>query len=129
MDRPHIGFTVGAFQFLDRNSFGSDLTFITRTVPWLKFQFLDRNSFGSDEALRGLGIEEANGFNSSIGILSVRTRAVIGVNPQKVGVSIPRSEFFRFGHNHIVRTAQQLRSFNSSIGILSVRTLRAQGLA
>ena len=40
----------GLFQFLDRNSFGSDKERVMGTIIALAFQFLDRNSFGSDAA-------------------------------------------------------------------------------
>ena len=67
-------------------------------VATTKFQFLDRNSFGSDADLIALKSPYDTRFNSSIGILSVRTRlAKDGVQARR-GVSIPRSEFFRFGH-------------------------------
>ena len=162
------------FQFLDRNSFGSDVCdcnaedvresvsiprseffrfgLLQRVPLPLKrpgFQFLDRNSFGSDQKTARLQATERPGFNSSIGILSVRTLAVIEGLLQDLRVSIPRSEFFRFGHGDAGPTVvsqvgfqfldrnsfgsdighRSLRSactsgFNSSIGILSVRTLQ-----
>ena len=46
-----IGDKVGLFQFLDRNSFGSDANPCTTACTPCKFQFLDRNSFGSDSGV------------------------------------------------------------------------------
>ena len=111
------------FQFLDRNSFGSDLNaakvlevnsesfnssigiLSVRTEGWAwdggrlyGFQFLDRNSFGSDVYPPEGHRAARQSFNSSIGILSVRTRQRDCGHEMIDGVSIPRSEFFRFGH-------------------------------
>ena len=84
-------------------------------------------------------------FNSSVGILVVRTRGVVpGLPLEGVRVSIPRSEFWSFGllrSTRIIRKFQFLGrnsgrsdknsctgpilvagSFNSSVGILVVRT-------
>ena len=60
------------FQFLDRNSFGSDQIDVFSRRQIAKFQFLDRNSFGSDHTQEEAAME-------------------------RITVSIPRSEFFRFG--------------------------------
>ena len=89
---------ISGFQFLDRNSFGSDYRYRqTPPLALMMFQFLDRNSFGSDPALPFLP-------------------------NQSVVVSIPRSEFFRFGLDLNVWRQVGKVGFNSSIGILSVRT-------
>ena len=74
---PHRLFTPPAvkFQFLDRNSFGSDSITATSSVLIDRFQFLDRNSFGSDFSAVTRHGHAGRGFNSSIGILSVRTKS------------------------------------------------------
>ena len=121
---------------------------LARVVCALKeFQFLDRNSFGSDEALEPVtafisevsiprseffrfGLRRSRTeqaplrlcFNSSIGILSVRTTSSPPASTASTSVSIPRSEFFRFGHLRQAGRWLLWRGFNSSIGILSVRT-------
>ena len=61
-------------------------------------------------------------FNSSIGILSVRTVSDFMTRAAEISVSIPRSEFFRFGRRQSVPCCLCPFCFNSSIGILSVRT-------
>ena len=113
---------ICAFQFLDRNSFGSDqasassftppqssfnssigiLSVRTPTILRMSskqrsFQFLDRNSFGSDSLIRVVAGGVVASFNSSIGILSVRTTYTTTISGTEWEVSIPRSEFFRFG--------------------------------
>ena len=184
------------FQFLDRNSFGSDAPEASRassksavSIPrseffrfgrqrlpltlntQRQFQFLDRNSFGSDFHPGHRAVNTTQSFNSSIGILSVRTNTAAPRRPpdptfqfldrnsfgsdaptpedpiqsrppfqfldrnsfgsdmpcsgsrrRGLRVSIPRSEFFRFGRWSQERMRWRSRSFNSSIGILSVRT-------
>ena len=76
--------------------FGREVT-ATVTDGDGKFQFLDRNSFGSDSFSSSSAGGTSWSFNSSIGILSVRT-AVDRMHGEEVrAVSIPRSEFFRFG--------------------------------
>mgnify|MGYP006282317721 CR=1 FL=1 len=97
-------FVQVAFQFLDRNSFGSDCA-EQKARGWKRrmFQFLDRNSFGSDTHVSGLNTSHSTCFNSSIGILSVRTCCAGGSICTCYKVSIPRSEFFRFGHDELWR--------------------------
>ena len=136
------------FQFLGRNSGRSDVNLsqrgdnavhvsIPRSEFWsfglrdlqlggkpgIKFQFLGRNSGRSDARGRIQPSQSTPRFNSSVGILVVRT---IGAKTRRGAaepVSIPRSEFWSFGRavagggrrNH-------RRCFNSSVGILVVRT-------
>jgi len=90
----------------------------------------------------------AEGFNSSVGILVVRTGVRRRVSGGDLQVSIPRSEFWSFGPAQFFATASPIFSFqflgrnsgrsdllglahlvradtrfNSSVGILVVRTL------
>jgi len=63
------------------------------------------------------------GFNSSVGILVVRTMDPGDhVALAKLLVSIPRSEFWSFGPMTLPWALLLLASFNSSVGILVVRT-------
>ena len=112
------------FQFLDRNSFGSDFSYaydyahrVNVSIPrseffrfglgwglgfatacWL-FQFLDRNSFGSDGELTGHG-------RRLVAVVSIPRSEFFRFGLDMLTlceelarrVSIPRSEFFRFGH-------------------------------
>jgi len=87
------------FQFLGRNSGRSDVTVALSANAVGKFQFLGRNSGRSDfSSIQWMKANPA-GFNSSVGILVVRT--------------ILRCR----------RLARVLRGFNSSVGILVVRTI------
>ena len=70
---------------------------LARNSQKLMFQFLDRNSFGSDLVGAGTAGDDLLCFNSSIGILSVRTTGTATPPTTASTVSIPRSEFFRFG--------------------------------
>ena len=113
------------FQFLDRNSFGSDdalpdlsAQFRVVSIPRSEFfrfgqtiTLIDNTisiSFNSSIGILSVRTKlydnpnrhKAHGFNSSIGILSVRTRPALRAPPSNGGVSIPRSEFFRFGPRH-----------------------------
>jgi len=164
------------FQFLGRNSGRSDpRTNATQSARGRAFQFLGRNSGRSDHhSIRvvvvlapvsiprsefwsfGLFYPDAaglfqGGFNSSVGILVVRTSAWIcevralrrvsiprsefwsfglvlqGV--KRVGdapVSIPRSEFWSFGLIPGRALVGTVLRFNSSVGILVVRTAKSQ---
>ena len=63
------------------------------------------------------------GFNSSVGILVVRTKPHAAYGHGCVPVSIPRSEFWSFGRAIAPSTAgNKSPCFNSSVGILVVRT-------
>jgi len=61
------------FQFLGRNSGRSDLEHADRSTYWQSFQFLGRNSGRSDEQSGSQQRRSARRFNSSVGILVVRT--------------------------------------------------------
>jgi len=170
---PHDGPT--RFQFLGRNSGRSDVgervafqtpisgfnssvgILVVRTFTWirclilaaLRFQFLGRNSGRSDEPVFKPRYRGNTSFNSSVGILVVRTPQYQTRQALASLVSIPRSEFWSFGHHdhapknsvcnvsiprsefwsfgqwnkrrlHIAK-----RGFNSSVGILVVRTAAA----
>jgi len=89
-----------------------------------EFQFLGRNSGRSDLRFRRGVRQDAAGFNSSVGILVVRTQSYITqtqeVNMfQFLGRNSGRSDAVR-----VVRPTALDWSFNSSVGILVVRTLR-----
>jgi len=73
-------------------------------------------------AVRVFAPYRRRGFNSSVGILVVRTITVLTIRYIALAVSIPRSEFWSFGRSgrHVVH--QCIPSFNSSVGILVVRT-------
>ena len=86
------------FQFLGRNSGRSD----GRTTPGTStesatFQFLGRNSGRSDVFHREVAAVISSSFNSSVGILVVRTTSFETVYVALDPVSIPRSEFWSFG--------------------------------
>jgi len=112
------------------------------------FQFLGRNSGRSDHKEYTVHRHGDGSFNSSVGILVVRTikGVIMGIRPR--GVSIPRSEFWSFGLTNRHRRPQapvkfqflgrnsgrsdlfkngisiiSRESFNSSVGILVVRTM------
>jgi len=160
------------FQFLGRNSGRSDFAaWLSRSISSDTFQFLGRNSGRSDN----LEVEvehnyfavsiprsefwsfrrdceyptasEYMRFNSSVGILVVRTGYSFPEAYAELLVSIPRSEFWSFGRDwqddglqssegfqflgrnsgrSDLRIASVLlgwiKSFNSSVGILVVRT-------
>ena len=61
-------------------------------------------------------------FNSSVGILVVRTCKTAHHRLSIRTVSIPRSEFWSFGHALVPRFTSSQVGFNSSVGILVVRT-------
>jgi len=65
-------------------------------------------------------------FNSSVGILVVRTRRRHLVHRRSISVSIPRSEFWSFGRAGFDGRGFGDASFNSSVGILVVRTSAAR---
>jgi len=136
------------FQFPARNSGCSDHSGATRTIRRAaQFQFPARNSGCSDKVSVSGGEKWRISFNSSLGILSVRTNQGASTFISGIGVSIPHSEFCLFGHaprrynNKIaiivsiphsefclfgplssMLSKATLSSFNSSLGILSVRT-------
>jgi len=64
---------LGRFQFLGRNSGRSDHGLAAVEVERWMFQFLGRNSGRSDETTIAQKYEGAGRFNSSVGILVVRT--------------------------------------------------------
>jgi len=68
------------------------------------------------------GDSQASCFNSSVGILVVRTRGLGWWGVGLAKVSIPRSEFWSFGHGAPWLNARSRCCFNSSVGILVVRT-------
>ena len=111
------------FQFLGRNSGRSDLILVTGiTRMFLKFQFLGRNSGRSDGEGEPEESESEPGFNSSVGILVVRTpcpgsvpASGTGFN-SSVGILVVRTELTSRA------TSWKLWCFNSSVGILVVRT-------
>ncbi len=110
----------GLFQFLGRNSGGLGLARTGGILPGYGFQFLGRNS-------GGLG-------NSSPCLTRVLVRLFqfLGRNSGGLGiqidhedfceafVSIPRSEFWWFRPDDIIRLRASPVSFNSSVGILVV---------
>jgi len=121
---------------------------VLRGQPPALFQFLGRNSGRSDLPARGSTARRRMGFNSSVGILVVRTYIAKGnacynqksfnssvgilvVRTQQIEtesgksllVSIPRSEFWSFGHTSLTCIARWSACFNSSVGILVVRTI------
>jgi len=138
------------FQFLGRNSGRSDPTgalfadaghkvsiprsefwsfgrraMTPRHCPNCGFQFLGRNSGRSDRPRRSRWCSPLACFNSSVGILVVRTPGVLlVVNPatefQFLGRNSGRSDQ---GDADAARI--EAESFNSSVGILVVRTRRA----
>ena len=67
-------------------------------------------------------------FNSSVGILVVRTRQA-GHEERACEVSIPRSEFWSFGLNSGRARGTSPGCFNSSVGILVVRTRTSLSIA
>jgi len=71
---PHQRKGTVEFQFLGRNSGRSDLPCLASSVPpCLVFQFLGRNS-GRSDSLGGVIMNlMGDSFNSSVGILVVRT--------------------------------------------------------
>jgi len=87
------------------------------------FQFLGRNSGRSDGWYEHMGFECEGSFNSSVGILVVRTASKPAWICPSGAVSIPRSEFWSFGPRLAIRPGTDApASFNSSVGILVVRT-------
>jgi len=143
------GWWLRRFQFLGRNSGRSDLSASVtygRQIP--KFQFLGRNSGRSDYLLRELHGPAAvvsiprsefwsfgprgrghicpprPSFNSSVGILVVRTYPSLTQSDSIAYVSIPRSEFWLFGPGSVAwADCSRVACFNSSVGILVVRTV------
>jgi len=77
-------------------SFGQPSEQATRCTFWL-FQFLGRNSGRSDEPESWRLPVGTDGFNSSVGILVVRTTLIDCRALGGQSVSIPRSEFWSFG--------------------------------
>jgi len=136
------------FQFLGRNSGRSDDPLAGLGTGWnIPFQFLGRNSGRSDAGPRRGGVWSGQSFNSSVGILVVRTENEGLVPCPMYAVSIPRSEFWSFGlpcswasssdrisFQFLGRNSGRSDlqncppspinqdSFNSSVGILVVRT-------
>ena len=88
------------------------------------FQFPARNSVCSDARRSGASYDDVNSFNSPLGILFVRTRAMSNGVRWFCPVSIPRSEFCLFGHVNRRAPCPATSSFNSPLGILFVRTAR-----
>jgi len=70
-----------------------------------------------------MAIQRCRCFNSSVGILVVRTQSACPGSGSSNPVSIPRSEFWSFGLSQQVRHVNKRVCFNSSVGILVVRTL------
>jgi len=86
------------FQFLGRNSGRSDPASVCQSgCSTTTFQFLGRNSGRSDRAQERPHLIRAQSFNSSVGILVVRTRCSQRHGGGASYVSIPRSEFWSFG--------------------------------
>jgi len=85
------------FQFLGRNSGRSDTWRRASAVVSPMFQFLGRNSGRSDSKTRGGSPRPRACFNSSVGILVVRTCLGYAEKHGIELVSIPRSEFWSFG--------------------------------
>jgi len=87
------------------------------------FQFLGRNSGRSDLRDFEPPTWAILSFNSSVGILVVRTSyADVTDRDEWEKVSIPRSEFWSFGPRKLRRPGGLAVGFNSSVGILVVRT-------
>ena len=86
------------------------------------FQFLGRNSGRSDPTWGYTAINQTTSFNSSVGILVVRTPKAFPSSRLITLVSIPRSEFWSFGPRNTMTLTAVLGGFNSSVGILVVRT-------
>jgi len=97
-DELAVARSLRGFQFLGRNSGRSDTLgnlFVVYSV--IEFQFLGRNSGRSDMSGEGQIAPLHKSFNSSVGILVVRTRGIIQDWRGNRRVSIPRSEFWSFG--------------------------------
>ena len=100
------------FQFLGRNSGRSDPISTWNILRTLRlFQFLGRNSGRSDLSLYPAYLCQRYRFNSSVGILVVRTQQWRHLPHICRSVSIPRSEFWSFGHNQGSRTVQSRAAF------------------
>jgi len=82
-------------------SFGRELRTVVQTTWLYRFQFLGRNSGRSDSISRIRPCTIPGGFNSSVGILVVRTSSAYNDNHASLLVSIPRSEFWSFGRRKI----------------------------
>ena len=86
------------------------------------FQFLGRNSGRSDDARKKADQKRKMGFNSSVGILVVRTYPIDDLVPaagsfnSSVGILVVRTKSAGVGVYDL------LAGFNSSVGILVVRT-------
>jgi len=119
-----LGTLLVKFQFLGRNSGRSDVGPRAHTDRLLDAVSIPRSEFWSfGPALRPTLPRYLEGFNSSVGILVVRTPVIIAPSEYVSVVSIPRSEFWSFGRNrHSPARHPRHRSFNSSVGILVVRT-------
>jgi len=85
------------FQFLGRNSGRSDFWISTGRAGTARFQFLGRNSGRSDLSAAWEASKDTESFNSSVGILVVRTIKRLSLDCDLTKVSIPRSEFWSFG--------------------------------
>ncbi len=112
------------FQFLGRNSGRSDAANWERLERNLPFQFLGRNSGRSDNPTSAAILSIARRFQF-LGRNSGRSDDPVSyrLDPYKL-VSIPRSEFWSFGHTFPLPIIVLFASFNSSVGILVVRTGR-----
>ena len=116
------------FQFLGRNSGRSDadvkddvVSEIAVSIPRSEFW-----SFGQRHIAERA--TAALCFNSSVGILVVRTFVGDWGSTKGIAVSIPLSEFWSFGRVLEHGAASHARGFNSSVGILVVRTSRTLAL-
>jgi len=101
------------FQFLGRNSGRSDLYRDKGHAPSTeRFQFLGRNSGRSDHLALGLHAYQSRRFNSSVGILVVRTSVYAPRLPfPRYQVSIPRSEFWSFGRQSRLASSSKSWAF------------------
>jgi len=120
--------TISEFQFLGRNSGRSDGQH-NRRLPLNLFVSIPRSEFWSFGRNRCHPFRRSwSGFNSSVGILVVRTRSLRReLYHQSSLVSIPRSEFWSFGRTGGWPGDIRFESFNSSVGILVVRTCEMLG--
>ena len=94
-------FTIERRVSIPRSEFWSFGPTYRVSAAWLdkEFQFLGRNSGRSDSVGIDLGVKTLAGFNSSVGILVVRTSPGNSFHSRPSNVSIPRSEFWSFGHH------------------------------
>ena len=113
------------FQFLGRNSGRSDLGPRSSKHLVILFQFLGRNSGRSDVYAAGPGVTRVPVSIPRSEFWSFGHAQDLGESAIDYLVSIPRSEFWSFGLAPGRPTAEGVGRFNSSVGILVVRTATA----